>query len=47
MDVAGWKSVWSLVFTISSIMFYLTVTIVAYKGVGDVAKMIREMMSGR
>jgi|TARA_B100000809_G_scaffold220152_1_gene227748 hypothetical protein len=47
MDISAWKSVWSLVFTVSSIMFYLTVAIVAYKGAGDVAQMIREMMAKR
>ena len=47
MDVSAWKSVWSLVFTVSSIMFYITVAVVAYKGAGDVAQMIREMLAKR
>ena len=47
MDVATWKSLWSCVFTVSSIMFYVTVVVVAFKGAGDVAKMIGQMMAAR
>ena len=47
MDVSTWKSLWSYVFTVSSIMFYVTVAVVAFKGAGDVAKMIGQMVTAR
>ena len=47
MDVSTWKSVWRTIFVVSSIMFYLTVAIVAYRGFGDMKQMIRQMISKR
>jgi hypothetical protein len=47
MDTTAWKDLWSGVFIVASIMFYVTVAIVAYKGAGDVTQMIREMMAKR
>lgn len=47
MDASTWKSLWSAVFTVSSIMFYLTVAVVGYKGAGDVAAMVRGMIEAR
>lgn len=47
MDASTWKSIWGFVFTVSSIMFYVTVAIVAWKGSGDVAHMVREMINNR
>lgn len=47
MDPASWKSLWGYVFAIASIMFYVTVIVVAFKGAGDVTAMVKGMISAR
>ena len=42
-----WQEVWQAIFIAASILFYGIVAAVAYKGFGDVAKMIRNMVAGR
>ncbi len=47
MDVETWKALWQFVFIAASVLFYVIVIAVAYKGFGDVAQMIRNMAAGR
>ncbi len=47
MDASAWKETWHIVFVIASLMFYGTVAVVAFKGVGDVMEMIGKMIEGR
>lgn len=47
MDVETWKALWQFVFIVASVLFYVIVIAVAYKGFGDVVKMIRNMAAGR
>jgi hypothetical protein len=47
MDVETWKVLWQFVFIAASVLFYAIVVAVAYKGFGDVVKMIRNMAAGR
>ena len=47
MDVETWKVFWQYVFIAASVLFYCIVIAVAYKGFGDVVKMIRNMAAGR
>ncbi len=47
MEATAWKEIWTWVFCIASAMFYGTVIVVAYKGIGDVVAMIREMFAAR
>ncbi len=47
MDVETWKVFWQFVFISASVLFYGIVIAVAYKGFGDVVKMIRNMAAGR
>ncbi len=47
MDVEIWKVLWQYVFIVASVLFYGIVIAVAYKGFGDVAQMIRNMVAGR
>lgn len=42
-----WREVWQVVFIVASVLFYGIVIAVAYKGFGDVAQMIRNMVAGR
>ena len=42
-----WQEVWQTVFIAASVLFYAIVIAVAYKGFGDVVKMIRNMAAGR
>ncbi len=46
MDVETWKVFWQFVFIAASVLFYGIVIAVAYKGFGDVVKMIRNMAAG-
>lgn len=47
MDVETWKAIWKLIFIVASIMFYTIVIAVGFKGFGDVAQMLRNMVAGR
>ena len=47
MDIETWKTIWQFVFFAASILFYGTVAVVAFKGFGDVAAMIRRLLSDR
>lgn len=47
MEAQGWQTLWKVVFIGSSIMFYGTVIIVAFKGFGDVVDMVRGMLASR
>ncbi|MBT4099510.1 MAG: hypothetical protein HOM68_26795 [Gemmatimonadetes bacterium] len=47
MDISSWQSTWYFIFFFASLMFYCTVTVVAFKGVGDVVAMISKMIEGR
>ena len=42
-----WQEVWQAIFIAASVLFYGIVMAVAYKGFGDVAQMIRNMVAGR
>ena len=42
-----WREVWQAIFIVASVLFYGIVAAVAYKGFGDVAQMIRNMVAGR
>ena len=42
-----WREVWQAIFVVASVLFYGIVAAVAYKGFGDVAQMIRNMVAGR
>ena len=47
METSSWQTIWFYLFFIASLMFYGTVTIVAFKGIGDVTAMIGKMIKGR
>ncbi len=47
MDVETWKATWKVVFIAASVMFYIIVIAVGFKGFGDVAQMLRNMAAGR
>ena len=47
MDIETWKTIWQFVFFAASILFYVTVAVVAFKGFRDVAAMIGKMWSDR
>ena len=47
METSSWQTIWFYLFFIASLMFYGTVTIVAFKGIGDVTAMIGRMIKGR
>jgi hypothetical protein len=47
MDVETWKALWKIIFIVASAMFYLVVAVVAFKGFGDVTKMLRNMAAGQ
>jgi len=42
-----WKEIWQTVFFVASVMFYIIVIAVGFKGFGDVAQMLRNMAAGR
>ncbi len=46
METQTWKDIWQIVFFAASALFYLTVLFVFCKGSGDVAGMIKQMLSG-
>ena len=47
MDVETWKATWIVIFIAASVMFYIIVIAVGFKGFGDVAQMLRNMAAGR
>ncbi len=47
MDVSTWKDIWHVMFYVASLMFYGTVTVVAFKGLGDVTSMVGRMIEER
>jgi hypothetical protein len=47
MDISSWQNMWFYIFFIASLMFYGTVVVVAYKGIGDVRAMIGKMIEAR
>ena len=47
MEMSTWQGIWTFVFYAASALFYGTVTVVALKGFGDVAAMIRGMIAAR
>jgi len=47
MEAQGWQTLWQVVFYGSSVLFYGTVLIVAFKGFGDVVEMVRNMLASR
>ena len=47
MASATWIEIWSYVFLLACAFFFGTVAVVALRGFGDVADMIRAMMSRR
>ena len=47
MDVETWKATWKVIFIAASVMFYIIVIAVGFKGFGDVAQMLRNMAAGR
>ena len=42
-----WQEVWQTVFIVASAMFYIVVAVVAFKGFGDVTRMMRNMSAGQ
>lgn len=47
MDTESWKAVWQALFYASSGLFYVTVLLVAVRGSGDVAAMVRRILQDR
>ena len=47
MESATWIEIWSYVFLLACAFFFGTVAVVALRGFGDVADMIRAMMARR
>lgn len=47
MDVQIWKEIWFYLFWSASGLFYITVIVVAAKGMGDVKEMIRAMLDAK
>lgn len=45
MEATTWISIWKVVFLLACAMFYVTVAVVAMRGFGDVAAMIRAMIA--
>ena len=45
METTTWIEIWSYVFLLASALFYGTVAVVALRGFGDVANMIRAMIA--
>ena len=43
----AWQDTWTVVFWLASALFYGTVTVVALRGMGDVATMVRRMITAR
>ena len=46
METSSWQTIWFYLFFIASLMFYGTVTIVAFKGIGDVSASILASVIG-
>ena len=47
MESATWIEIWSYVFLLSCAFFFGTVAVVALRGFGDMADMIRAMIARR
>ena len=45
MTAETWIDIWRVVFLLACAMFYVTVAVVALRGFGDVADMIRAMIA--
>lgn len=47
MGIEAWKNLWTFTFFAASFLFYLTVVVVAVRGMGDVKRMIAAMIAER
>jgi len=45
MEATAWQSFWQIVFVFASALFYGTVIVIAVRGSGDIAGMIRKMIT--
>ena len=47
MDMQSWQGLWEVVFYGASGLFYIVVTVVAVKGLGDLKEMLVKILSGK
>ena len=47
MGLEAWKDLWKFVFFGASLVFYLVVVVVGWKGMGDVKAMLKTMLAER